>query len=125
MKCHYVFYFNIDDPNKVNGYVAYLYFIIMNFVTYFVMINLFQMVILELYTNFNNKDEYPIEKYNDMINKFKGAWNKYSSYKEKGYRIHKRNLTNFFLDLQGDISKGYSKTLENIKRYASELDLKM
>ncbi len=87
------------------------------------MLNLFTMVTIQQYEDFNAKEENPIEKFSDLLNNFKEAWNKYSLDKDRGYRIKVINLNNFFFDLQGDLSQGYKKELDAIKKYVTELNL--
>ncbi len=97
----------------------------MNFMTFTIMLNLFTMVTLQQHEDFINKEENPIEKFSDMINSFKVSWNKYSLDSDKGYKMKSNNLYNFFLDLTGDLSKGYVKEKYIIKKYISELNLLM
>ena len=95
----------------------------MNFLCYFIMLNLFTMVTIQQYEEFNAKEENPIEKFSDMVSNFKDSWNKYSLDKDKGHRIKIKNLINFFIDLNGDLSVNYDKNMEEIKKYISELNL--
>jgi hypothetical protein len=101
----------------------------MNFVTYVIMLNLFLLVTLEQYDEFVKKDENPIETYNDMLVSFKKAWNKYSTDKDKGFRIKATNISNLFLDLvESDVihpsyDEKNKSSLDKIKKY--EIDLKL
>lgn len=102
---------------------------VMNFVTYVIMLNLFLLVTLEQYDEFVKKDENPIETFNDMLVSFKKAWNKYSTDKDKGFRIKSTNISNLFLDLvESDVihpsyDEKNKNSLDKIKKY--EIDLKL
>ncbi len=101
----------------------------MNFVTYVIMLNLFLLVTLEQYDEFVKKDENPIETYNDMLVSFKKAWNKYSTDKDKGFRIKSTHISNLLIDLvESDVihfsmDDKKKTTLDKIKKY--EIDLKL
>ena len=95
----------------------------MNFITYAIMLNLFTMVTIQQYEEFNSKDENPIEKFEDLITYFKESWNKFSAYKDKGYRIKNANLVYFFNELQGELSNGYFRDIDNIKQYINDLNI--
>ncbi len=116
-------YINVVNKNKVSEMTAYFYFIIMNFMTYTIMLNLFTMVTLQQHEDFVSKDENPIEKYSEMIQHFKLSWNKFSIDTDKVSRMKSNNLNDFFLDLEGDLSKGYTKERNKVKKYISELNL--
>jgi hypothetical protein len=115
--------FSIVDDFKVSPYTAYLYFIFMNFATFFILLNLFTLVTIQLYDEFNDKLDNPVEKFSEILNEFRKAWNKYSSQSEKGFKIRSVLLPNVFYDLQGDLAKGYEKNIEKINKYIFDLKL--
>ena len=112
-------------PDVVAPYTSFLYMLCMNFVTYVIMLNLFLLVTLQQFEDFDKKTENPIEKYNDMIECFKKAWNKYSSESDKGYRIKITQVSSFIMDLEGELINSIKdkKNLDVIKKYM--LDLKL
>jgi hypothetical protein len=95
----------------------------MNFATFFILLNLFTLVTIQLYDEFNRKLDNPVEKFTEIINEFRKAWNKYSSDHEKGFKIKTALLSNVFYDLQGDLTKGYEKNIEKINKYIFDLKL--
>lgn len=95
----------------------------MNFVTYTIMLNLFLLVTLNQYEDFYRKETNPIEKFSEIINNFKQAWNKYSTESDDGYRIKNENMTNFLGQLEGDIMKGKNKRVDLLKKYIMDLGL--
>ena len=95
----------------------------MNFFTYFILLNLFTLVTIQLYDEFNNKIDNPVEKFAEIVEEFRKTWNKYSSDKDNGFKIRTTLLTNVFYDLQGDLNKGYEKNVEKIKKYIFDLKL--
>jgi hypothetical protein len=116
-------YITLVDKYKSQEYTAFLYFICMNFTTFFILLNLFTLVTIQLYDEFNDKLDNPVEKFNEIVNEFRKAWNKYSSQKEKGLKIRSALLPNVFYDLQGDLTKGYVKNIEKINKYIYDLRL--
>jgi hypothetical protein len=113
------------DEEKFSEPYAYIYMLIMNFISAVIMLNLFLMVTLQQYDDFTTKSYNPIEKFEAFCEEFKSAWNKNSNDKDKGFRIKKILITNFFSDFTWkklnfpDINK-----LEYIKKYVLELKLR-
>ena len=104
---------------------AYIYMIISNFVTSIIMINLFLMVTLQQYDEFTGKKYNPIEKFESFLADFNNAWNKYSNPEDKGFRIKKGLVTNFFNDFNWKkLNFPEYRKLEHIKKYVSELKLR-
>jgi hypothetical protein len=104
--------------------IAYVYFLAMNFVTYFIMLNLFLLVTLEQYMEFSRKDENPIERFSELLTHFKTAWNKFSSEKDNGFRIKCSNITNFLSVIEGDLARvEEDRKIEKLKKY--EIDLRL
>jgi hypothetical protein len=81
------------------------------------------MIAIQKYSDFHEKTENPVEKYNENVEYFKKAWNKYASNKHHGYKMKLNYLVNFFMDLEGDISKPYERKETSIHKYI--LDLKL
>ena len=113
------------DEDKFSEPVAYVYMLIMNFISVVIMLNLFLMVILQQYDDFTTKSYNPIDKFEGFCEEFKRAWNKYSNEQDKGYRIKKNLISNFFSDFSWkklnfpDVNK-----LEYIKKYVLDLKLR-
>ena len=87
------------DQDEVSETQAYVYMIMMNFFNYIIILNLFLMVTLQQYDQFTNKSYNPLELFEEFLNTFRIAWNKYSNKKDNGYRIPKLLIVNFFSDL--------------------------
>jgi hypothetical protein len=112
----------VDSTN--NQMTAYIYFLLMNFVTNVIMLNLFILVVLQQYDDFEQKKENPIEKFNDYLEDFKEAWNKYSTEYDNGFRISSKNVTKFMMDLKSDlIPEEIPRKLDSLKKYEMELRL--
>ena len=77
--------------------MAQLYMIGMNFVTNVIMLNLFVLVTLQQYDEFVGKKENPIELFNDLIDNFKHHWNHFSNENDKGYKLKKNQVHDFFM----------------------------
>jgi hypothetical protein len=113
------------DLNNVYEFYAYIYMIISNFFTGIIMINLFLMVTLQQYDEFTGKNYNPIEKFESFLIDFNNAWNKYSTPEDKGFRIKKGLVTNFFNDFNWKkLNFPEHRKLEHIKKYVSELKLR-
>ena len=72
----------------------------MNFILCVIMINLFVLVTLQQYDEFVSKKENPIEKFQELLDSFKKSWNKYSSEKDKGYKIKHNQVSDFLMDFE-------------------------
>ena len=81
------------------------------------------MIAIQKYSDFHEKTENPVEKYNENVGYFKKAWNRYASDKYNGYKMKMNYLVNFFMDLEGEISKAYERKENIINRYIVELKL--
>ena len=113
------------DETRVGQSTAYAFMICTNFVSKIIMLNLFLMVTLQQYDEFTNKSFNPVEMFESFITEFKGAWNKYSDSKDKGYRIRKMLITNFFMDFNWKkLNFPEENKMEHIKKYVLDLKLK-
>ena len=113
------------DLDVVYEFYAYVYMIISNFINGIIMINLFLMVTLQQYDEFTGKKYNPIEKFESFLTEFNNAWNKYSTPEDKGFRIKKGLVTNFFNDFNWKkLNFPENRKLEHIKKYVSELKLR-
>jgi hypothetical protein len=96
----------------------------MNFITYTIMLNLFLLVTLQQYEDFHRKKTNPIEKFNEILDGFKKAWNPVSSDIDQGWRIKNVDMISFLLSLEGDLNKNKNnKNLDRIKKYIMDLTL--
>ena len=112
------------DDTVVQDYQAYLYMIIMHFITTVIMLNLFLMVTLQQYDEFTGKSYNPVEMYESFVEEYKAAWNKYSSSKDDGFRMKKILVTNFFVEFNWKkLNFPEQNRLEHIKKYVTDLDL--
>ena len=97
----------------------------MNFISAVIMLNLFLMVTLQQYDDFTTKSYNPIDKFDAFCEEFKSAWNKNSTDKDKGFRIKKILITNFFADFSWKkLNFPDTNKLEYIKKYVLELKLR-
>jgi hypothetical protein len=107
----------------VNPIVAYLFFIISNFFTYVIMMNLFLLVTLQQYDEFYKKEENPIENFNRIVDGFKNSWNIYSNEVDEGYRIKHNQLTDFLMTFNVDFLTKTKESVDRCKKYIMELNL--
>ena len=105
------------------GYYLF-FFILDNFITSVILLNLLLMVTLQQYDEFTDKKYNPIDKFNSFIKDFNNAWNKFSTDEDDGYRIKKILVAKFLmeLNLQKIIFPEKNK-LEYAKKYLSDLKL--
>lgn len=87
------------------------------------MLNLFLLVTLQQYDDFHRKKTNPIEKFNEILDGFKQAWNKFSAEEDEGFRIKNDSMTNFLLLLEGDLNKKKKQRVDIIKKYIMDLTL--
>ena len=103
---------------------SYAYFILSNFVTSVILLNLLLMVTLQQYDEFTNKAYNPIEKFNSFINEFNKSWNKFSTEENEGFRIKKVLISQFFMESNlVKLIPPEKNKLEFFKKYVSELKL--
>ena len=113
------------DEEHFSEPIAYVYMLIMNFISAVIMLNLFLMVTLQQYDDFTTKSYNPIDKFDAFCEEFKSAWNKNSTDKDKGFRIKKILITNFFADFSWKkLNFPDTNKLEYIKKYVLELKLR-
>ena len=83
------------------------------------------MVTIQQYDEFTGKKYNPIEKFESFLSDFNNAWNKYSAPEDKGFRIKKGLVTNFFLDFNWKKLNFPEKgKLEHIKKFVTNLKLR-
>jgi hypothetical protein len=113
------------DTDTVSEAYAYIYMIISNFINSIIMLNLFLMVTLQQYDEFTNKNYNPIEKFESFLSEFNNSWNKFSSPEDKGIRIKKGLVINFFMDYNWKKLNFPEKgKLEYVKKFVSDLKLR-
>ena len=112
------------DKHKVSDVQAYIYMIVMNFVSVIVMLNLFLMVTLQQYDEFTGKTYNPVEVFETFLGEFQLAWNKYANERDDGLRIKLILLPNFFMDFSWKgLNFPEENKIDSIKKYISELNL--
>jgi hypothetical protein len=83
------------------------------------------MVTLQQYDEFTQKTYNPIEKFEGFCEEFRRAWNKYSNPEDKGFRIKKILITNFFMDFTWKkLNFPETNKIEYVKKYVSDLKLR-
>jgi hypothetical protein len=113
------------DTNKISDAYGFIYMIISNFFCAIIMLNLFTMVTLQQYDEFTNKKYNPIEKFDIFLTEFNNSWNKFSEFKDKGLRIKKSLIINFFMDYNWKkLNFPEQKKLDYVKKYITDLKLR-
>jgi len=92
------------DPTVIANYVSILYFVFMIFICSVIMLNLFVLVVLQQYDEYHQKEENPIERFEEMIDSFKKSWNRFTTEDDKGERINMLKITEFLMELEGDLA---------------------
>ena len=113
------------DPQNISDAYAFIYMIVSNFIDAVIILNLFTMVILQQYDEFTNKNYNPIDKFESFVTEFNNSWNKFSSYEDKGFRIKKGLIINFFMDYNWKkLNFPEQGKLEYVKKYITDLKLR-
>jgi len=113
------------DTNEISFAYGFIYMIIANFFCSIIMLNLFTMVTLQQYDEFTNKKYNPIEKFEIFLTEFNNSWNKFSEYKDKGLRIKKSLIINFFMDYNWKkLNFPEYRKLDYVKKYITDLKLR-
>ena len=113
------------DTDTVSEAYAYIYMIVSNFINSIIMLNLFLMVTLQQYDEFTNKNYNPIEKFESFLSEFNNSWNKFTTPEDKGIRIKKGLVINFFMDYNWKKLNFPEKgKLEYVKKFVSDLKLR-
>jgi hypothetical protein len=111
------------NERKEEGY-SFAFFILSNFFTATILLNLLLMVTLQQYDEFRNKKYNPIDKFNSFLADFNNAWNKFSTEEDSGFRIKKYLVSQFFMELNWrKLNFPENGKLESIKKYISDLKL--
>ena len=113
------------DTNKVSYVYGFIYMIISNFFCAIIILNLFTMVTLQQYDEFTNKKYNPIEKFDIFLTEFNNSWNKFSELEDKGLRIKKSLIINFFMDYNWKkLNFPEQRKLDYVKKYITDLKLR-
>jgi hypothetical protein len=111
------------DDGIGEGY-SIIFFIVGNFITAIILLNLLLMVTLQQYDEFTDKKYNPIEKFNSFLTDFNNGWNKFSTDEDEGFRIKKTLVTQFFSELNWrKLNFPEKGRLEYIKKYVTDLKL--
>ena len=111
------------NDGRGEGY-SIIFFIVGNFITAIILLNLLLMVTLQQYDEFTDKKYNPIEKFNSFLADFNNGWNKFSTDEDEGFRIKKTLVIQFFSELNWrKLNFPEKGRLEYIKRYVSDLKL--
>ena len=86
------------EDGREEGY-SIAFFILSNFISAIILLNLLLMVTLQQYDEFRDKKYNPIDKFNSFLADFNNAWNKFSTDEDEGFKIKKILLTQFFSEL--------------------------
>ena len=111
------------EDGRGEGY-SIIFFIVGNFITAIILLNLLLMVTLQQYDEFTDKKYNPIEKFNSFLTDFNNGWNKFSTDEDEGFRIKKTLVTQFFSELNWrKLNFPEKGRLEYIKKYVTDLKL--
>ena len=111
------------EDGRGEGY-SIIFFIVGNFITSIILLNLLLMVTLQQYDEFTDKKYNPIEKFNSFLADFNNGWNKFSTDEDEGFRIKKTLVTQFFSELNWrKLNFPEKGRLEYIKKYVTDLKL--
>ena len=111
------------DDGRGEGY-SIIFFIVGNFITAIILLNLLLMVTLQQYDEFTDKKYNPIERFNSFLTDFNNGWNKFSTDEDEGFRIKKTLVTEFFSELNWrKLNFPEKGKIEYIKKYVSDLKL--
>ena len=111
------------DYGRGEGY-SFAFFILSNFFTAIILLNLLLMVILQTYDEFNDKKYNPIDKFKSFLSEFNNAWNKFSTEEDEGFRIKNILVAQFFMNFNWKKLNFPEKgKLQEIKRYVNDLKL--
>ena len=100
------------------------FFILSNFITAIILLNLLLMVTLQQYDEFSDKKYNPIDKFNSFLADFNNAWNKFSTEEDEGFKIKKTLVTQFFMELNWrKLNFPEKGKLDSIKKYITDLKL--
>lgn len=105
---HFIMY---DCQRSVNKYIVILFFVSFVVITMFVMLNLFIMVIVQIYEDYEKDPKNSLQLFTADVLSFKKVWEVLS---EKPYRvlIHYKRLPDFVWALgEQDLSLGVHKTV--------------
>ena len=111
------------EDGREEGY-SIAFFILSNFISAIILLNLLLMVTLQQYDEFRDKKYNPIDKFNSFLADFNNAWNKFSTDEDEGFKIKKILLTQFFSELNWrKLNFPEKGKIEYIKKYILELKL--
>jgi hypothetical protein len=87
------------------------------------MLNLFILVTLQQFDEFNNKSENPIEKFQELSDKFKKSWNYFSDKEDQGYKIKKSKVSEFLKRFDWSQASYSREDKDEIRKYIMNLNL--
>lgn len=106
---------------KVNNFLyiflivwAYPFFLSFFVITAYIMINLFILIIIQQFEDFNTEENDPIETFNKNLELFRKIWTFYGRISNSnGYYIHEKYLIDFYIKLEPPL--GFGSTSERAK----------
>ena len=111
------------NDGRGEGY-SIIFFIVGNFITAVILLNLLLMITLQQYDEFTDKKYNPIEKFNSFLADFNDGWNKFSTDEDEGFRIKKALVTQFFSEINWrKLNFPEKGRIEYIKKYITDLKL--
>ena len=79
-----------------------------------VMMNLFVLIILNDFEEYNLKDDNPVELFKENLESFRDIWAEYTK-EYRGQKIREKNLVAFFMELPRPLGFGDPKKKEEAK----------
>lgn len=111
--CKYLIHYIYIFKNNINNKYFYnkkefssLFFLTYIMITSIVMLNLFILIILNDFEEYNLKDDNPVELFKENLENFRISWGIFS-YDYKGKKIKERNLVPFFMSLNPPLGTIY------------------
>ena len=86
-------------PNETCGTgFAYIFFIMFVMLVQFIMLNLFILIIIQYFEDYNMKEGNPLETFNEQLEVFRMYWSSFSAY-SNGDKIKKNDIIPFLTSL--------------------------
>lgn len=116
-------YLIMYDCARVNGKtISLLYFCSFVTITTFLLLNLFIMVILQNYEDYEKNPESPLTLFNKHIKDFRKAWELYS-FQYHGLMIHYKDLSSLLYSLGNELGVASTVSNEKVMRLMVALQL--
>ena len=90
--------------------------------TTLVMLNLFVLIILNDFEEYNLKEDNPVEQFKENLESFRASWSLFTiGY--KGQKIRERNLIPFFMSLSPPLGFGENSDKKEVAKSVMKMEL--